>query len=540
MARTDINNFISTTKTELINYIDRKYHYNEEVKTHNINIRHLNELQKNGDIIIKKADKSNNLIIMNKSDYTTKATEQLDDNRHYEVILNKTITDITTNVINEYDRIKFKITHSNLSKDEKQQLIKNTRPYASSTKFPKIYFNPKTHKENIPLRPIISGINWATEQVAILLDEFLKPLVYAHQHIPKDTFAFLKIIEKEQYSLLSEEHNKLFLLTFDVVALYTNIPNEEATKRVTKLLTNNQINNPILNKIPPQVFTEITKYLLNNNFFTFQNKIFRQKQGIAMGTPAGGSIANTYMIEWDKTIKSSKYQPFIHTYARYYDDGFMIWNGPEDQLKKFITYMNTVDSNIQTTANYGKTIIYLDIDIKLTDHNIILTRTHRKATASETYLDYRSSHPKHLKDNLPVSIFTRSFLLCNKQSTFNLEKEKIKQRFKNSHFPSRVIEAALNKTITKNNIPTIDNQPSYIESRRKALDLIGNNAVETNRHTNDIYLPVTFWPYLPIKKQFSKPTWASKLPNCRVKFKKPIISFKQPPNILRLLTNANT
>ena len=100
MARTDINNFISTTKTELINYIDRKYHYNEEVKTHNINIRHLNELQKNGDIIIKKADKSNNLIIMNKSDYTTKATEQLDDNRHYEVILNKTTTEITTNVIN--------------------------------------------------------------------------------------------------------------------------------------------------------------------------------------------------------------------------------------------------------------------------------------------------------------------------------------------------------------------------------------------------------------------------------------------------------
>ena len=37
---------------------------------------------------------------MNKSDYTTKATDQLDDNRHYEVILNKTTTEITTNVIN--------------------------------------------------------------------------------------------------------------------------------------------------------------------------------------------------------------------------------------------------------------------------------------------------------------------------------------------------------------------------------------------------------------------------------------------------------
>ncbi len=37
--------------------------------------------------------------------------------------------------------------------------------------------------------------------------------------------------------------------------------------------------------------------------------------------------------------------------------------------------------------------------MKLTEHNIILTRTHRKTTSTETYLDYRSSHPKHLKHN---------------------------------------------------------------------------------------------------------------------------------------------
>jgi hypothetical protein len=198
--------------------------------------------------------------------------------------------------------------------------------------------------------------------------------------------------------------------------------------------------------------------------------------------------------------------------------------------------MNTIDKHIQTTSNYGKSLVYLDIDMKLTEHNIILTRTHRKTTSTETYLDYRSSHPKHLKHNLPISIFTRSFLLCNTQTTFNLEKERIITRFRNSHYPKKVIQEAIEKTTTKHNIPTKNNQPAYIESRRKALQSIGIK--EQQQDNSRIYLPVTYWPYIPIKDNFTKSTWISKLNNCRIKFKQPIVSFKQPPSILRLLSKA--
>ena len=475
---------------------------------------------------------------MNKSDYTTKAFLQLNDKNHYELIIANSTTDITNKVIQEYEKIKYKITSSKLTKDQKQQLIKHTRPYANTTRFPKIYFNPKTHKEGIPLRPITSGINWATEQAAILLDEILKPLIFAHKHIPKDTFDFIKIIEKEQFSILTENHNNLYLVSFDVIALYTVIPNEEAINRVTKII-NEQYFTDTPNKIPTTIFTEITRYLLNNNYFTFQNNIYKQTHGVAMGTPSGGSIANTYMLTCDTSIKTSAYNQYINTYARYFDDGFLIWNGPEQQLINFISFMNTIDKNIQITATYGKTLVYLDIDLKLTDHNILLTRTYRKSTASETYLDYRSSHPKHLKDNLPISIFTRSFIICNTQTSFNTEKDKIIQRFKNSHFPGKVITTALNKTIAKHNIPTTNNQPLYIQSRLKALENIGKRPDFTETTSqSDIYLPITHWPHKPIKQNFNKQTWSRKLNNCRIKFKKPTVSFKQPPNLLRLLTTT--
>lgn len=518
-------------KTHITTHINSKYHYHEEVNTHLKNIRELNLLQKNGTIIIKKADKANKLIIMDKEEYTNKALTQLNNTIHYRLIEDANNEEITNAVINNYNTIKQLITYSTLNKSQKSELIKYTRPYAKHTRFPRIYFNPKTHKAGNPLRPIISGINWATESSAILLDETLKPLIYKQAHIPKDTFDFIKIIEEQQYDLLAQPHENLFLVTFDVVALYTAIPQDLATTRITRLI---QANNSI---IPAEIFTEITKFILNNNYFTFQDTTYKQEHGIAMGNPAGGAIANAYMLEWDKiSMNHPIYKQHIHTYARYYDDGFIIWNGPEIQLKNYLKWINTIDKHIEITSIHGKTIPYLDIELKLTEQNIIHTRTHRKVTATDTYLDYRSAHPKHLKANLPMSILLRSLIISNTQATFKIEKTDIIQRFKNSHYPSKVIDDAVNKTMEKYKIPHEDNQFAYLQARRTALTNIGKHP--ENRNTNKAFLPITHWPHLPYKQHLNKHTWASKLPNCKITSIQPNISYKQPDNMLRLLTNS--
>ena len=214
------------------------------------------------------------------------------------------------------------------------------------------------------MRPIVSGINWATENSAILLDEVLKPYIYQNKHIPKDNFEFIKILEEQQYGLRPLDHKNIFMGTFDVVSLYTAIPQDTATRRITQLIQLNK------NTIPANIFTELTQYILSNNFFSFQGTFYKQEHGIAMGNPAGGAIANTYMLVWDKIIMNhpinSKY---LNTYARYYDDGFFIRNGPEDSLTIFLSYINSIDKHIQTTSSYGKTTINLDIQITLTEHN---------------------------------------------------------------------------------------------------------------------------------------------------------------------------
>jgi hypothetical protein len=120
---------------------------------------------------------------MDKQDYNNKALQQLVNTKYNQQITNSTNETIIKETINRY-----KITTSNdLTSDQKQQLIKYTRPIQKYIRFPRIYFNPKTHKPNNPLRPIISGINWATENVAEALNEALKPIIYSKPHIPSSS-----------------------------------------------------------------------------------------------------------------------------------------------------------------------------------------------------------------------------------------------------------------------------------------------------------------------------------------------------------------
>jgi hypothetical protein len=480
-------------------------------------------------IIIKKSDKTNKLIIMDRSEYNMKALNHLQSTHNY-TITTLTKAQITQSTIEKYNSIITSITRSNLSTDNKKQLIKYTRPHAKQIRFPVIYFNPKTHKEGRPFRPIVSGIQWATENAAILIDEILKPIIITQPHLPKDSFAFIQTIETTQYNLLPIDHENIHLVTFDVTALYTSIPTYHAIQRITDTFTESP------HAIPTHIITQLAAFVITNNYFTFMDIIYKQTHGVAMGNPAGASIANIYMIQWDKIIRKHKsYIQNVHLYTRYLDDGFIIWIGPIPELNAFIAFINTIDPNIQITANHGKSITYLDIDLLLTPNNIILTRTHRKPTAPTTYLSYTSSHPQHIKKNLPRSILFRSFIICNTQPSFTLEMQQIKQRFINSKYPTSIIDQAFAKTISQYGIPTFPNQYQYNIARKEALKNIG---IKHDRATNQIYLPITYNPYINTKQFTNNTAIHTALPSCNQNFTA-ITSFKQPNNLLRHLTRSN-
>ncbi|KAJ1211499.1 hypothetical protein NDU88_006858, partial [Pleurodeles waltl] len=104
----------------------------------------------------------------------------------------------------------------------------------SKPKLPAIYGVPKTHKQvqDPPLRPIMSTIGSATEPLSKYIHSFLKPLIIDFPSCVKDTGHMISQIEGLFFNPESS-----FLVTLDVEALYTNIPQQEAYEAVRKLLT---------------------------------------------------------------------------------------------------------------------------------------------------------------------------------------------------------------------------------------------------------------------------------------------------------------
>ena len=86
------------------------------------------------------------------------------------------------------------------------------------------------------------------------------------------------MLKKLKYLEIPDDH---FLISLDVSSLYTNIPYilvENSLGRRHHIINNKSL-------ISYDRILEITQFLFKNVFFTFNNKFYRQKNGVAMGDP---------------------------------------------------------------------------------------------------------------------------------------------------------------------------------------------------------------------------------------------------------------
>ena len=88
---------------------------------------------------------------------------------------------------------------------------------------PCMYGLPKTHKEAIPLRPILSIIGSSQHELTKRLSEILAPVLkFYSSNCVQDSFTFANFIQN--YKL---EPAKTFLCSFDISSLFTNVPLDE-------------------------------------------------------------------------------------------------------------------------------------------------------------------------------------------------------------------------------------------------------------------------------------------------------------------------
>jgi hypothetical protein len=133
----------------------------------------LKDLKNDDDVIILPADKGRMTVVMDKSDYTNKAKALINDTNTYQP-LDTDPSKTTVNRINT--KLKTLKDQDKLSK----QIYDRVRP--NDATIAKFYGLPKIHKENIPLRPIVSLPGSPTYNLSKYLSDILKPLIKSSPH----------------------------------------------------------------------------------------------------------------------------------------------------------------------------------------------------------------------------------------------------------------------------------------------------------------------------------------------------------------------
>ena len=84
------------------------------------------------------------------------------------------------------------------------------------------------------------------------------------------------------------------MVCFDVTSLFTNVPLEKTIKiTLEKIYDRKEIINEITNPEMKELLTLCTK----NVYFTFDNQVYQQNDGVAMRSPLGPVLAGTFMVE---------------------------------------------------------------------------------------------------------------------------------------------------------------------------------------------------------------------------------------------------
>ncbi len=370
------------------------------------------------DIIIKPADKGSAVVVLNKKDYIAEGIRQLSDTKFYK----KRDMD-PTDVFNDNVKHLVEQLHKDgeISEGLKNYLVIDT------PRTPQLYLLPKIHKGTFPPpgRPIESACSSPTERISQLCDIELRSLVKAMLSYIKDTTHFLN-----RLGLLGPQPPGTILVALDVNALYPSIAIEDGLcqggLRMHKYRDR-------FKKPSTTALLRLMRLVLEQNNFQFNGVNYQQIAGIAMGTRMAPQFANLYMAQFEEKYVYH-YKPDLEKYwFRFIDDVFLLWHHGEEELKKFLKYLNNChkQKTIQFSSEYSvEGVPFLDTWVYLDSNGNLNTKVYTKPTDSHNYLHYTSAHPRKCIEAIPYGQFIRIKRICTKASDFEEHAKLLSQHFK--------------------------------------------------------------------------------------------------------------
>jgi len=397
------------------------------------------ELKNQRNVIIKPADKGGAVVCMDPTLYRAEGLRQLTNAKYYATIEQSLAIDTVPRI----NYILYSMFSARYLSFKQYSYLKCSIPLTPRA----FYLLPKVHKPrskwphpHMPEgRPIVSDTGSETERICELIDFYLKPLATGHPSYLKDTYDFVNKIKDTSIP------TNALLVTADVSALYTNMLIDRSIEVVKDAFTRH----PDASR-PDKHILELLTIALTQNDFMFDNQLYVQKCGTAMGKRFAPNLANLYLLPFDHAACNDfTIKPLL--YFRYIDDIFFIWTGSRQQLKQYESFLNNIIPGITITMTVRNNITEF-LDTSIYKHKInssvsqLKTRVFFKPTDTHQLLHGSSCHPRHTAKGILKSQFIRFKRICSTREEYNFACQTLYKVLKNRGY-SRSLYRELKRLI---------------------------------------------------------------------------------------------
>ncbi|CAF3804399.1 unnamed protein product [Rotaria sp. Silwood1] len=435
-----------------INNTKKKKNYNRLVKRLRYKLKLTN-------ITLRKSDKSKVFHLGKSEDYHKKSDEYMAKTQAYKCLgTNDPLPDLIKRT-NKY------LLDLRLAKWITQKQYEKLCINPNEVELAHLYYLPKAHKPGTPLRPIVSGLKHPTVKISKFLDELLRPLFDKIASKTTVTSGFELLKQLLEWSKANIREDTLFC-TIDVMDLYTMVPQTEGVLSLKKMLDHLKLKQ--IGGLKIETIIRLSRFVIQNNYFSYNNKFYHQVRGGAMGSPLTLTIANCYMFFYEQQIVK-QINNSGGLYFRYIDDIFLAINWPVRHLFKQIDRWNHFDENIKLSENIGSTANFLDLHIENQD-GVLFTSIFQKPSYEPYYLPFSSIHPLHMKKNIVFTMLLRTIRYCSTFQAHLNEREKLRMALLLNKYPNKFINEQFNNIFAKLNIEEPLTFNNYSEYRQMVIN----------------------------------------------------------------------
>ena len=240
-----------------------------------------------------------------------------------------------------------------------------------------------------------------------------------------------------------------------------------------------------------------------------------------MGTGAAPNYANLFMDRFEtRALDNYLLKPML--WLTFIDDIFMIWTNGEDELIRFISYLNDIQPSITFTHGHScHTVNFLDTSIHIDENRRIYTNLYEKPTDTHLYLHYTSSHYEPCKSKGPYGQYLCLRRICSIDQDFKYNSRKLTEFY--------IERGYLIKSLTRHfNRANKYKQHDLLDIKPRETTEIPVMVTNYNSHNPDI-------------KKLVMRNWniISNSQDCGHLFPKPpILGYRRLPNLRDMLNNA--